>query len=367
MYKHLFLLSLLVIAAYCQYSDYEDYDVYPDYQEPQYTIEQLDKILDLRNYRNTQEWYNTYRIRYQKQNENSWERYSVFQKNVQELMYHNYNSEKKYQVGLTQFTDQTLEELAEKYLDFDMGKKVGLGRFLKEKPRSLQSQDEEENKNYSPIDYRDSDIFLPVRDQKECGGCWAFASAGAMEGLRAQSLGVKKYLSVQQLIDCDTKEKGCKGGWPSIAYSYIKSNGIVSDEDYPFAGSNQSCDSQTVKSRTEGKISGINSCEEEECMSNDFQYNLLKNGPMAIVIDAYHTNFFNYKSGYYDEECSEPNHAIVLIGYGYDAKENIQYWIIRNSWGDSWGMNGYGYVKFDLNNYLSCNINRYGFQPKVIS
>ena len=102
-------------------------------------------------------------------------------------------------------------------------------------------------------------------------------------------------------------------------------------------------------------------------MQNDKQYEFLLKGPVAVVIDAYNTLFFNYKSGYYSESCAEPNHAIILVGYGIDEKTNVEYWIIRNSWGESWGMEGYGYVKRNDSNNYSCNVNRYGYQPIIKS
>jgi cathepsin L len=178
---------------------------------------------------------------------------------------------------------------------------------------------------------------------------------------------LNEYLSVQQLVDCDTKEKGCKGGWPSIAYNYIQKNGVVSDANYPYKASTNTCEDDTVSSSEKYKISKFASCEEEECNQNNFYNNLLQKGPFAVVIDAYNTEFFNYKSGIYNQSCAEPNHAIILVGYGIDKSSGEDYWIIRNSWNKSWGMNGYGYVKNDAANYYSCNINRYGFQPEVIA
>lgn len=286
------------------------------------------------------------------------ERKEILRENLKNFEDFN-SSGRSYKIGRSQFSDKTLEELAEKYLDMNMSSKIGL--------KFLNSGSNNDPYDYYPIDWREEDIFLPARDQGECGACWAFASVGTVEALRAKEFSIKKYLSPQQLIDCDSKDKGCKGGWPSIAYNYVANKGLVTEENYPYKAENDECKSEVVENESEVKIDGrFARCEEDECMQNDFQYNLLKNGPVTVVIDAYNTNFFNYKSGIYDESCAEPNHAIMLVGYGEDQSTGTKYWIIRNSWGSSWGMNGYGYIKFDLNNYYSCNINRYGFQPKII-
>lgn len=297
----------------------------------------------------------------QYENKDLFRKFENFEKNMKNIIEHN-KKNSSYKLGVTKFTDMTLEELAEKYLDLKMREKIGL-KFLKENQFEL----EENNLSYNPIDWRDKEIFLPVRDQGDCGACWAFASVGTVEALRAKDTGVKRYLSPQQLVDCDTKEKGCKGGWPSIAYNYAANNGLVLEDDYPYQAANGKCKQEVVQSSTEVKIdSRFSRCEEEECTTGDIQYNMLKNGPVTVVIDAYNTNFFNYKSGIYDASCGEPNHAVMLVGYGIDSKTGSKYWIIRNSWGSQWGMEGFGYVKMDLNNYYSCNLNRYGYQPNII-
>jgi C1A family cysteine protease len=308
--------------------------------------------------------FNEYKNKFNKSynEEENFIRFKIFENNL--LKIYNLNKEigKSYKMGITQFTDMSIEELSEKYLDFNIINKLGL-KFLEN-----YNNFEISKESFSPIDWRDKNIFLPVRNQEDCGACWAFATVGTIEAHRAIKFNKKMYLSPQQLVDCDSKEKGCKGGWPSIAYNYISTNGLVSEKNYPYQARNDNCINDIVKSHSEAKIeSQFLRCEEDECLQNAFQYNLLKDGPVTVVIDAYNTNFFNYKSGIYDESCGEPNHAVILVGYGIDTTTNIPYWIIRNSWGPIWGMEGYGYVKFDTKNIFSCNLNRYGYQPKVLN
>jgi len=266
-------------------------------------------------------------------------RFEIFKQTLENVIKSGENKEKSYDLGLN--NKETNSEI---------------NYFLKETS----------SPKFSPIDWRDQDLFNEVRDQGDCGACWAFAVTGTMEAHFTLKTGIKnEYLSVQQLVDCDTKEKGCKGGWPSIAYNYIQKSGLVSDENYPYEAKTNTCKSDIVSSSNKYMISKFNSCEEDECNNNNFFNSLLQKGPFAVVIDAYNTEFFNYKSGIYNQSCAEPNHAIILVGYGKDEKTGEDYWIIRNSWSNSWGMNGYGYVKNDMNNYYSCNINRYAFQPEI--
>ena len=314
-------------------------------------------------------WHTLYDKKYKIESVYGEERFLIFLDNIKSIRTQLMDPNKSFKIGLNAFSDQTLDELAVKYLDLSMHKFVKKKFLMHPELELLSLLDSSSNKpSFEPIDWRDADIFLPVRDQKDCGGCWAFASLGAIEALRKlKGKGNNNYLSVQQLIDCDSKEKGCKGGWPSMAYNYLGKNGSVLDSDYPYKALNDVCKSEVVSHNVVARIeTSIDSCEEDECLTNGYQYKLLKNGPMATVIDAYNTLFFNYKSGIYSEECAEPNHAIILVGFGVDAKTKEEYWIIRNSWGSDWGMNGYGYVKHNPQNYLSCNINRYGFQPRII-
>jgi C1A family cysteine protease len=281
------------------------------------------------------------------------DRYSAFVANYKNIQKHN-SGDRNYKIGYTPFTDIPLLRIKETYLsDFT--------EYIKPKRITNLHSDTD----YEPIDWRDKDIFLTARDQKDCGGCWAFSVTGTIEAHRAIKGEAKSYLSSQQLLDCDVKDKGCKGGWPGIAYEYIQSTGVVEDIYYPYLAETDQCDTSIIDSHPLYKIDSVLSCEEEDCNKDSFIYNLLKNGPVSVVIDAYHSNFVNYKSGYYDEDCGEPNHAIILVGYGYDKDKDIGYWIIRNSWSDKWGIEGYGYVKQNDANNWSCNVTRYGFQPII--
>ena len=309
-------------------------------------------------------------------------RFAIFSENIKNLIAHNSDPNRSFDVKLTQFTDMSKEEVAVQLLDFNL-KKIPELKFLNDVPNQNSISDSVVFNNYknnnnsinnsdSPfIDWRDKNILNPVRSQGDCGGCWAFSVVGTIEAL--QNIRNKRknpYLSVQQLIDCDSLDKGCKGGWAPNALKYVARNGLVSESDYAYSEKSNACRSDLVSDPEKIQVRidpSFIRCDEDECKQGEFNYNLLKNGPVSVVIDAYNTNFYNYKSGFYNEKCAEPNHAVVLVGFGYDEEKKFFYWIIRNSWGSDWGMDGYGYVKFDEHNYWSCNLGRYGFQPKILN
>lgn len=268
--------------------------------------------------------------------------------------------------GLNQFTDLSLDQVFQTHFGIILPSNNNTNKSNAIFNKTNKFTDSN-NSNYTPIDWRQSNIFNDPRDQGSCGACYAFASLGTIEALINLQNNIKpdnNYLSIQQIIDCDSLEKGCKGGWPSMAYNYILKNGIHYENDYPYEAKNDKCKLKSITGDIV-KIDKVLSCEDDECNVNDFLNNLLKNGPYTSVIDAYHSSFVNYKSGYYSADCGEPNHAIVVVGYGYDDQLKINYYIIRNSWGKDWGMNGYAYVKVDKKNYNSCNLGSYGFQPVI--
>ncbi len=308
-------------------------------------------------------------------------RFEIFSENLKKLIQHNSNKNRLFDVQISKFTDMTKDEVGDQLLDFNLKINQEL-KFLNDiynnkskekiyyKNKNYISDENLNLKSWSNIDWRSKNILNPVRNQGDCGGCWSFSVVGTVEALvNIKKESINPNLSVQQLIDCDSLDKGCKGGWAPNALKYIYRDGLVFDSVYPYEEKNSVCKKEIITNPKNivAKIdSNIFRCDEDECKQGEFNYDLLKNGPVSVVIDAYNTNFYNYKSGYYNESCSEPNHAVILVGFGHDIEKNVKYWIIRNSWGSEWGINGYGYVKYDENNYWSCNLGRYGFQPKIV-
>ena len=253
-----------------------------------------------------------------------------------------------YEIGITQFSDLTLQEFTRQYLNLDYDALDAYNfdpYYLKEL-------------NAAPAswDWRQKGYVGNVKSQSPCNGCWAFASVANLEGLYYKKRRKFISLSEQMLIDCDTNNKGCSGGSTIKAFSWLQINGgIMTEADYPFTGKNGNCKSNRSK-YVDLKITGhkrLGSTNENEI--KEFLY---QTGPLAIGLNS--TPLNNYRSGVLDKSSTECpaniNHAVTLVGYGHDNASNKDYWIIKNSWGASWGENGYFRIKRGSG---TCGVNKY--------
>lgn len=183
-----------------------------------------------------------------------------------------------------------------------------------------------------------------VKNQGACGSCWAFATSTVMEWNVAIAGKENPVLAPQELVSCDTSSFGCQGGF-FTAFNYEKSPGLTFEEDYPYTASNSSCDASDkphdYKIANWGYVgSGDGSAPSNE----DLIAQIYSGGPVAVTVCA--TNaFMNYKGGIYSGSGSCQNHMVTLVGY--DSKK--EFWIMQNSWGTSWGEDGYMRIKFGAN------------------
>ena len=271
-----------------------------------------------------------------------------------------------YKFGLNQFSDLSEEEFKQKYLT--RRPNLNLDQDLKEintkldfLPTTTEDDDDLTKRNLlSNIDYRN--LFPSARNQGACGSCWTFSSAGAIEGNYAKLQGRPiAFLSTQQLVDCDRGNSGCNGGDMRTAYNYVVSNPLMYDNDYPYTARVGSC--RYVASKGAGRIKGYNYCSNytsKTCTTQSF-YNLLVSGPLAIGIDG--SAIQRYTTGIFSGYCSSDNHAVIAVGYGTSGSS--YYWIVRNSWGASWGEQGYIRVLGNLSNAKSCFVENEGVLPII--
>ena len=265
-------------------------------------------------------------------------RYQVFKRNIMESFS---NENESYKVGITKFSDLTKQEFAKIYLNLN----YDANAMVNFDPTIVQIS----NAAPSSYDWRDHNAVSPVKDQGSCGSCWAFAAIGNLEGLYAIEKGVIKTFSEQMLVDCDTSDSGCNGGLMEYTFTWLKKNGgIMFDSDYPYKGLKQTCKSDKSKFadmtiigyKKLGSSSSTWSCVDEDEVK-EFLY---ETGPLAIALNA--DPLQTYSSGILDvssTKCpsSGINHAVLLVGYGTDSSSQKDYWIIKNSWGRSWGESGY--------------------------
>ncbi|KAK7605217.1 hypothetical protein V9T40_007075 [Parthenolecanium corni] len=204
------------------------------------------------------------------------------------------------------------------------------------------------------IDWRQSGAVTPVKNQGQCGSCWAFSTTGSLEGQHFRKTGKLVSLSEQNLIDCSTNfgNSGCEGGMMDSSFSYIKANkGIDTEKSYPYEAKEDICRyNPAVSGATDTGFVHIPEGDEEK-----LKIAVATVGPVSVAIDASQVSFQFYSSGvYYERRCdpTELDHAVLVVGYGTENGQD--YWLVKNSWGRSWG--DAGYIKMARNMNNNCGI-----------
>ena len=193
------------------------------------------------------------------------------------------------------------------------------------------------------IDWRQKDAVTPIKNQGQCGSCYSFSTTGALEGAFAIKYGVLYSFSEQQIVDCSDND-GCNGGMYTTAWDWINKNGgICNETSYPYTSGT------TEKSGKCHKCNIVNGTapiqyKEVSAKSDTAMMNALTIGPVSVAIEADQQDFQLYSSGIFTAKCgTNLDHAVLLVGYGTDEK-NQNYYILKNSWGESWGEEGYMYL-----------------------
>ena len=251
--------------------------------------------------------------------------------------------------GANAFTDMTREEFNEIYLTGAVVDEAFFPKLDTVKEFPTVTSVKATRGSYSLYD---EGLVTPVKDQAQCGSCWAFAATETVESAWAVAGNDLTEFSPQQIVSCDTGngDYGCSGGMPSSAFEYvISAGGMATEEDYPYTsttGITGTCQDFTVSGGTVSEwayaqdacLPGSSACVED---SDAIASALKSYGGIAIAIDA--SAFFSYTGGVMtsDSCSSDPSsldHAIQIVGY--DASGTTPYWIVRNSWAESWGEDG---------------------------
>jgi len=266
-------------------------------------------------------------------------RFNNFKATLDEIERHN-AANFTWTKGINEFADMTNEEFMSKVVGngFDASRVVVDHAVMEQKVKGPIPND---------VDWRTQGVVSPVKNQGSCGSCWAFGTTGAIESANKIKTGQMVLLSEQQLVDCagSSGNQGCNGGLPSSAYNWIRTNGICSAADYPYTGRDGSC-KKTCKPVV--RISGSTNVGRTE----GAHQTAVTQQPLSIGIDA--TTLKNYKSGIFQGPCGTSlNHAVLTVGYTADS------WIIKNSWGTSFGEAGF--FRFGRNKNLCGMLNVVNF------
>ncbi|KAK7487825.1 hypothetical protein BaRGS_00020872 [Batillaria attramentaria] len=288
-------------------------------------------------------------------------RRAIWQYNLNLIQKHNLEADRgqhTYWLGMNHLGDMTTQEVVQKMNGLRMNPNRTQGEMF-QPPSNMGALPKK-------VDWRDQGYVTPVKNQESCGSCWAFSTTGSLEGQTFKKTGKLVSLSEQNLVDCSKKEgnHGCQGGLMDYAFKYIQDNkGIDTEASYPYLGKNGVCNFQpsTVGATDTGYVD-IKRYSEEA-----LQQAVATVGPISIGIDASRPTFHLYKSGvYYDRECSSTrlDHGVLAVGYG---EEGIifgkKYWLVKNSWGAEWGMQGYIMMERDKDN--ACGVATQASYPKV--
>jgi len=193
-------------------------------------------------------------------------------------------------------------------------------------------------------------LIHPIRDQQQCGSCWAFSAAEVLGDRVAIASGkASPVLSPEDMVSCDGGDMGCSGGRLPDAWSYLSSTGIVSDACFPYTAGGgtapacskkcvdgESWSSSKVKASSAYAINGVDHMQQE----------LMTKGPVQVAFTVY-SSFMSYKSGVYQkhwyEFLPEGGHAVKIVGWG--TENAVDYWLVANSWGPAWGLDGHFKIK----------------------
>ncbi|KAJ8918900.1 hypothetical protein NQ315_016802 [Exocentrus adspersus] len=291
-------------------------------------------------------------------------RMKIFMENAHKIARHNKLfalGQVTYKLGLNKYADMLHHEFVHTFNGFNKTKKLLKGAELEEPitfipPANVKLPEE--------VDWREKGAVTGVKDQGHCGSCWSFSATGSLEGQHYRKSGKLVSLSEQNLVDCSQRygNNGCNGGLMDYAFKYIKENGGIDTEAaYPYKAEDEKCHyTPRTKGATDRGFVDIESGNEDQLKAA-----VATIGPVSVAIDASHETFQLYSEGvYYDPECSsqELDHGVLVVGYGTDDN-GTDYWLVKNSWGPSWGQAGY--IKMARNRDNACGIATSASYPLV--
>ena len=258
-------------------------------------------------------------------------RESVYNSNVAKIVSHNAGNH-SWSMNVNKFADLTAEEFKARYAG-------GLNKPKKTSLRKTAFGPFNTTANPTSVDWTTKGAVTPVKNQEQCGSCWAFSTTGSVEGAWFLSKGNLVSLSEQQLVDCSTAEgnQGCNGGLMDDAFQYIIDNkGITTEAAYPYTATGPN----TCEAAGKPVAATLRGFKDVAVNSEVALETAIAQQPVSVAVEADQSVFQFYSGGVMDSACgTQLDHGVLAVGYGTDTGK--EYYKVKNSWGADWGEKGY--------------------------
>merc|ERR1712176_1080900 len=252
-------------------------------------------------------------------------REAIYNANVAKYEAHNADETQTFTMGVNQFTDLTLEEF----------QALPIRGFVKSGERGLAYLGEHEDTEVAAsVDWRTKGAVTPVKNQGQCGSCWAFSTVGGLEGAWEIGTGTLTSMSEQQFVDRSKANSGCNGGLMDYAFSFYRTTSIASESSYPYTARDGSCKSSYTAAIPRGGVTGY----KDVSSSSSALMSAINQQPISVAVEADQSAFQRYSGGIVTSGCgTNLDHGVFAAGY--DSSQG--YYLVKNSWGASWGDAGY--------------------------
>jgi len=257
-------------------------------------------------------------------------RFGIFKENLDFILQTN-DKNLTYKLGVNQFTDLTGDEVAASYTGLKpkamWGDVPHLGT-MQYSGKALAGS----------VDWTTQGAVTPVKNQGQCGSCWSFSTTGALEGAWKIAGNQLTSISEQQFVDCDKVDSGCSGGLMDNAFKYAEQNALCTEGSYAYTGRGGSCKaSSCTVGIPKGDVTGFKDVAKDDAQA---LMEAVMKQPVSIAIEADKSAFQSYRSGILSSTCgTNLDHGVLLVGYGTEG--GTDYWKVKNSWGTTFGENGY--------------------------